>query len=77
MYIIRQPTSLRALQKADRYLQKQVPGTVFAVGLHEGHVSPIFDRILGERSQTKQETELRTWLAEILGQKVAAAQVAI
>jgi len=64
-------------KKANRCLQNAVPDTIFAVGLGEGHVSPIFDRILGDKSQTKQETELRRWLAEILRQKLAAAQLAI
>lgn len=48
------------------HLQTAVPSTTFFIGIHEGHVSPIFDRAMGDRPKTKQEIELRKWLAEIL-----------
>lgn len=54
--------------KTDKIFHSQnaVPSTNFVIGLHEGHVSPIFDHVMGDRSQTKQEMELRRWLAQIL-----------
>jgi hypothetical protein len=56
--------SLSTVITNDLYLvQTAVPNSTLVKGIDEGHVAPIYNRVIGIKTETQQEKALREWLA--------------
>lgn len=49
-----------------RIAQTAVPNTVFILAHDECHVSPVYDKMIGDKTEKEQEKAFKSWLAERL-----------
>lgn len=51
---------------AANLLKVGFPSVELFLGKREGHVAPVFNRLLGDNRETEQEKRLKLWLRQIL-----------
>lgn len=57
---------LSSILDFEQKLKTAVPNTVFILAHDECHVSPVYDKMIGDKTEKEQEKAFKSWLAERL-----------
>ncbi|KAG5917735.1 hypothetical protein E4U42_007145, partial [Claviceps africana] len=59
-------TALVLARSAPRPTQAALPNVEFFVGPREGHVAPVYNLYVGDRTETQQGKRVKAWLREVV-----------